>query len=87
MANETLNQLIKKLALDAVRTSKPCDIVKGVLTSEKPIRVRISEKVTLDSDFFYLTETAKRAGLNKGDEVAMIRAAGGQKYLVVDKVV
>lgn len=87
MANETLNQLIKKLAVEAVRAGKPCDIVKGVIVSEKPIRVRVSEKVTLDSEFFDITAAAVKAGLKKGDEVAMIRAAGGQRYLIVDKVV
>lgn len=87
MANKNLNQLIKQLAMEAFRASKPCDVVRGKVAKAEPLKIMISEKVTLDSDFFSLTKTAKEAGLQKGDEVVMIRSNGGQKYLVIDKVV
>ena len=34
-----------------------------------------------------MTQTAKDAKLKKGDKVALIRAYGGQSYLLIDKVV
>lgn len=87
MAYDNLNQLIKKLAMDAVRASKPCDIIIGTVEQGNPMKIKLSEKVTLDSDYFYVTKTAKECNLEKGNKVALIRANGGQKYLVVDKVV
>lgn len=87
MANSNLAQLIKKLALDAVQASKPCDIVTGVVAGAAPLKIKISEKVTLDRDFFILTQRGKEAELKKGDEIVLLRADGGQKYLILDKVV
>lgn len=87
MANSNLAQLIKKLALDAVRASKPCNIVTGVVTDAAPLKIKISEKVTLDRDFFILTQRAKETELKKGDKMALLREEGGQRYLIIDKVV
>lgn len=87
MANSNLPQLIKKLALDAVQASKPCDIVTGVVADTDPLKIKISDKVTLDRDFFILTQRTREAELKKGDEIVLLRADGGQKYLILDKVV
>ncbi|MCI8363389.1 MAG: DUF2577 domain-containing protein [Eubacterium sp.] len=86
MANN-LNWLIKKISMDAYRASKPCDIITGVVAEGKPLRIKISDKTTLDDDFLMITQSAFKANLVKGDKVALIRACGGQKYLVIDKVV
>lgn len=87
MAISNLNQLIKKLAIEAVRASKPCDIVMGTVADAAPLKIKISSKVTLDSDFFVLTKTAEEREMKKGDEIVLLRANGGQRYLVLDKVV
>lgn len=87
MANDNLIQLIKRIALDAVKSSKPCDIITGIVEKSDPLEIKISEKVTLDRDFFYMTKTTMECGLKKGDKVAIMRANGGQKYFVLDKVV
>ncbi len=86
MANN-INQLIKKIAMDAYRAGKPCDIITGIVVEAKPLRIKISAKAILDEDFLAITQTASEAGLEKGDKAALIRAGGGQKYLVIDKVV
>lgn len=82
-----INQLIKKIAMDAYHAGKPCDIITGIVTEDKPLRLKISDKAILDGDFLVITKTASEAGLEKGDKAALIRAGGGQKYLVIDKVV
>lgn len=86
MANN-INQLIKKIAMDAYHAGKPCDIITGIVAEAKPFRIKISDKAILDDDFLIITKTASEAGLEKGDKAALIRASGGQKYLVIDKVV
>lgn len=86
MANN-INQLIKKIAMDAYHAGKPCDIITGIVTETKPLRIKISGKAILDDDFLEITQTASEAGLEKGDKAALIRVGGGQKYFVIDKVV
>ncbi len=86
MANN-INQSIKKIAMDAYRAGKPCDIITGIVVEAKPLRIKISDKAILDGDFLMITKTASEAGLKEGDKVALVRASGGQKYLVIDKVV
>lgn len=86
MANN-INQLIKKIAMDAYCAGTPCDFAIGLVTENKSLRIKISDKAILDGDFLVITQTASEAGLKKGDKVALVRAGGGQKYLVIDKVV
>lgn len=38
---------IKRAALDAVESSKPCDLRFGTVVSEAPLSIRISEQFTL----------------------------------------
>lgn len=81
-----LDQLIKKAAVEAVAASKPVDIVYGKVLSVTPITIQVDQKLTLDDDFIVMTQTVSGI-LIPGDRVAMLRAQGGQSYLVIDKVV
>lgn len=82
-----LAQTIKKAAMDAVRASKPCDILTGTITSVSPLKIKISQKVTLESGFFAVTETFDKKTHKTGDKVILIQGIGAQRYLVIDKVV
>lgn len=82
-----LTQTIKKAAMDAVRASKPCDILTGTITSINPLKIKISQRVTLESDFFDVTETFDKKTHKTGDKVVLIQGAGAQRYLIIDKVV
>lgn len=82
-----LTQAIKKAAMDAVRASKPCDFLIGTITSVSPLKIKISQKVTLEGDFFDVTETFDKKTHKTGDKVVLIQGMGAQRYLVIDKVV
>lgn len=82
-----LAQTIKRAAMDAVRASKPCDILTGTITSVSPLKIKISQKVTLDGDFLIVTETFDKKTHKTGDKVMLIQGMGAQRYLVIDKVV
>lgn len=56
MAN--LNELIKQLAMDAVKESKPCDLIIGIVESVSPL-VIVVDKLTLDEDFIILTNAVQ----------------------------
>lgn len=99
-------QLIKQIAAEAVAAGKPCDIITGTVTLAKPLKIKVSQKLTLSEDFLILgrnvsdyeteitlpgsagkSKVTIHNALKKGDTTVMIRQAGGQRYLVVDKVV
>ncbi|HEX3077781.1 MAG TPA: DUF2577 domain-containing protein [Lachnospiraceae bacterium] len=79
-------QLIKKAAMEAVVASKPCDILIGRVVSVNPIAINIDQKLTLTIPFLIIGASVKET-LTNGDNVIMVRAQGGQKYYVMDKVV
>lgn len=79
-----LTALIKKIAMDALRASKPTTLCFGNVTSVNPLSVRINQLIELSSATLIQTSTVKDK-LAVGDEVILIRQQGGQKYLVLDK--
>lgn len=87
MPNSNLVQLIKKIAIEAVDASKPCDYKIGTVIEKYPLKIRITQKLCLDEDFLIITQTAEERVLKVGDEVLMIRKQGGKEYVVLDKVV
>lgn len=83
-----LTDTIKKIALDAAQSSKPfAKLMFGVVTGTAPLEIAVDQRITLSSDFLMLTERVKQANMAKGDKVAMIQEQGGQRFLVLDKVV
>ena len=124
-ANDLLN-IVKKAALEAVNASQPSDFCFGKVTSAKPLKILVEQKMTLGAaqlvltrnvtDFKtkvtvdWLTETKSGGSgdssfashahsvsgkkemtihnaLQVGDEVILLKKKGGQKYLVLDRVV
>lgn len=51
MSSGNLVQLIKKIAMDAVRAAKMCDYVTGVVTSEDPLKVKITNSFEIGKNF------------------------------------
>lgn len=85
VADSSLVQLIKRIAVEAVNASKPCRIMRGNVKSVKPLEIAVSQKMVLDEDFLIVSDTAK--GKIKEDvTVIMIRNSGGQEYVVLDTI-
>lgn len=81
-----LLELIKQAAVDAVNAQKPVDIRYGKVININPFRIRLNEKITLSGDFLCVLESyALKA--KQGDTVAIMNVKGGQKYVVLDRVV
>lgn len=87
MPSTNMVQLIKKCAMDAFNASKPCNYVIGKVISTSPVKVQISQNVILPANFLLITKTASDYPLITGDKVLMLRKAGGQQYIILDKVV
>ena len=125
-ATDLLNA-VKKAALDAVNASQPSDFYFGKVTSAKPLKILVEQKMTLGAAQLVLTRNVTDYNLNVtvntstdtsldvliedgtnllhkhnikgkstvkvhnalqvGDEVILLKQKGGQKYLVLDRVV
>ena len=124
-ANDLLKS-VKKAAIDAVNASQPSDFCFGKVTSAKPLKILVEQKMTLSAAQLVLTRnvtnfktkvtidwaTETQSGgsgessfdshshaisgtkeltihnaLQVGDEVILLKQKGGQKYLVLDRVV
>ncbi|MEY8428423.1 DUF2577 family protein [Lachnospiraceae bacterium 46-15] len=83
MPNDSLIQLIKRIAVSAVEASKPCNTFTGKVMEVSPLEISIGQKIILDDEFITLTSTVKEK-IKRGSNVLMIRQAGGQRYIVVD---
>lgn len=78
---------IKKAAIDAVNASQPSDFCFGKVTSDNPLKILVEQKMTLGKAQLVMTETVSKASLKVNDEVILLKKKGGQKYLILDKVV
>lgn len=45
-----LSQIIKQIALDAVQSNKPLEIVKGTVISNQPLKINLSQFIDIDNE-------------------------------------
>lgn len=72
-----LNEVIKRMALQAVDASAPVSVCYGDVVSEAPLKVRIDQKLTLDENYLDLT------GFVKDMEIELEDETGGTKTYTV----
>lgn len=83
-----LLKAIKKAAVEAVEASQPTDFCFGKVLSTSPLKIQIEQKLTLSKAQLIMTErTSTLSPLVAGDGVVLLKKKGGQKYLILDKVV
>lgn len=101
MAN--LNELIKRIAINAVEQSKPVNVLYGEVIEINPLKVRVNQQKDYTEEFLILTRNVtnydtyikKENGekekhtiynsLEKGEIVILLRAQGGQEFIVLDR--
>lgn len=60
----------------------------GKVIETNPLQIQVDQRFILDDDFLVLTSTVATSNvLQKEDKVILLRAQGGQQYIVLDKVV
>ncbi len=99
---ERFIELIKAVALDVTESTYPVQVVFGTVVSADPLKVKLSQQVILSEKQLILTESVceqdypsdvpeitltVKAGLKVGEVVLMLRMQGGQKYIILDRVV
>lgn len=97
-----LLSVVKEAANAAVEAGNPVSIVYGEVLKNNPVEVKVDQRFSLPADFLVVPESLRRLeitipglsgtvlvrrGLEKGDQVIMIRAQGGQQFIILDRVV
>lgn len=78
--------LIQRIVQDVIQASKLCDICYGTVKAKDPLEVEIEQTMLdLPSECLVRTSTVK-GQMEVGDKVVMIRAAGGQQFVILSKV-
>lgn len=92
---------MKQAGTNAVGASGPVTVCYGKVTSASPLRILVDQKMTLGSaqlvltrnvtdhevDFGDMGKMTVHNSLRDGDAVVLLRQQGGQKYIVIDRVV
>lgn len=81
-----LLQLIKKAAVEAIESRKPCDVLFATVKSTAPVTVNLENNAVLPENLLIFTSDLKYR-LSVGNKVILIRKTGGQQYLVAGVVV
>lgn len=83
---DLMNETIKRIALSAVDSTNPVQVLFGTVTKTNPIEITVHQKLLLTRDFLVHLQRDGSA-LVQGDTVLLVRVQGGQKFVVMDKVV
>ena len=79
-----LLSIIKKAAVEAVEASRPAAVVCGTVISTEPLKIKVSQKITLSASQLICMITEK--ALKKNDSCLLLRKQGGQEYVVLGVV-
>lgn len=69
---------IKQACVNGIDASKPVELYMGTILSTDPIKVKLSEVLTLGNK-----QVSVNGEVNKDDLVMVVRQQGGQKYIVL----
>ncbi|MEK5397452.1 DUF2577 domain-containing protein [Paenibacillus sp. FSL K6-2859] len=91
---------IKRAAIEAVDAAGPVQVQLGIVEKINPLEVLVDNRLSLSEDFLILPETLAefklaigsneyeiRKPLAAGDKLLLIRMQGGQRYVIMDRVV
>lgn len=112
-----LIKIIKKMVVETVESTKPCNYVFGEVTKAEPLEISVELKFILSEEMLILSRSVTEhkiqieldfdtevenehnhrikhefeieihSALEVGEKVILLRQQGGQKYLVLDRVV
>lgn len=99
-----LLETIKTAAIDAINSTKPVEIVLGIVLSTQPLKIELEQKLLLSDAFVIVPEELTnrkvkimindmeeeieiKNALQAGDKLALAKIQGGQKYLIISRLV
>ncbi len=79
---------LKQINKGVIENSQDVAFYYGKVIEIAPLEIQVDQRFVLDKDFLVLTSTvAGDSAMEVGDKVILLREQGGQRYIVLDKVV
>lgn len=80
--------VIKQIAVDAAKSTKPCDWRYGYVKSTSPITISMGDDFEIGEELIDLIEfgSRKKESLEIGDRLILLQKAGGQLFLCLDVI-
>lgn len=83
----TLLNVMKQAGLGATEAKKPVNVCFGKVTNSSPLKILVEQKIILGKEQLILTKRVLEETLQNDEEIILLRMQGGQKYVVIDRVV
>lgn len=79
---------IKQVVINYLNYAKLADVLFGNVSNINPVTVKIdtSSNLYISEPFLVVTNRFKKESLSVGDKVVLVRAHGGQMFVILDKV-
>ena len=80
-----LLDVVKQTSVNANKSQKPVSVYFGKVTNTSPLKILVEQKITLSEA--QLVRTKAVESLTQNDGVVLLSMQGGQRFVVIDKVV
>ncbi|HAY3897734.1 TPA: DUF2577 family protein [Escherichia coli] len=79
---------IKEIVSNYINYANLSDVVFGTVLEVEPIKIKLDTNTNLQlgEPFIIVTDRFKKEPLKAKDRVVLIKATGGQKFVVLDKL-
>ncbi|CUB44662.1 MULTISPECIES: DUF2577 family protein [Bacillus] len=86
-----LSEAIKHLAIGAVGSESPVDMLPAEVVSVSPVEIKLNEneKLIIPSDLIIIPKRLRAGGedeLKNGENVMVVSLKGGQSFFILDKI-
>lgn len=79
---------IKEIVMNYINYANLSDVVFGTVVASSPIKVKLdtSSNLQIGEPFVIVTDKFKKEPLDVGSKIVLIKAKGGQKFVIIDKL-
>lgn len=79
---------IKEIVINYINYANLSDVIFGSVVATNPIKVKLdnSSNLQVGEPFIVITDKFKKEPLLIGNKIVLIKAQGGQKYVILDKL-
>lgn len=79
---------IKEIVMNYINYANLSDVVFGTVVASDPIKVKLdtSSNLQIGEPFVIVTDKFKKEPLDVGSKIVLIKAKGGQKFVIMDKL-
>ncbi len=83
-----MTDAIKQIVSNYLNYANLSDVVFGTVINTNPVKVKLdnNSKLQIEEPFLVITDKFKKDPLNNKDKIVLIKASGGQRFVILDKV-